>query len=94
MRLVKIDNTNAERHKEYKMTVFEELKAIIVEQMGVNPDEITENTDIIKDLSCDSLDMVEMLMTVESKYGFEVEDKDVADLATVGDVVKYIESKI
>ena len=76
------------------MTIFEELKSIIVDQMGVNPDEITMDTDIIKDLSCDSLDMVEMLMTVESKYGFEVDDSDVSDLATIGDVVKYIESKI
>ena len=76
------------------MTIFEDLKAIIVDQMGVNPDEITMDTDIIKDLSCDSLDMVEMLMTVESKYGFEVDDSDVSGLATIGDVVKYIESKI
>ena len=76
------------------MTIFEELKAIIVDQMGINPDEITMDTDIIKDLSCDSLDMVEMLMTVESKYGFEVDDSDVSDLATIGDVVKYIESRI
>ena len=76
------------------MTIFEELKAIIVDQMGINPDEITMDTDIIKDLSCDSLDMVEMLMAVESKYGFEVDDSDVSDLATIGDVVKYIESRI
>lgn len=76
------------------MTIFEELKEIIVDQMGVSPDEVTENTDIIKDLSCDSLDMVEMLMTVESKYGFEVDDSDVSGLATVGDVVKYIESRL
>lgn len=76
------------------MTIFEELKSIIVDQMGVNPDEITMDTDIIKDLSCDSLDMVEMLMEVENRYGFEVDDSDVAGLATVGDVVKYIESKI
>ena len=52
------------------------------------------DTDIIKDLSCDSLDMVEMLMAVESKYGFEVDDSDVSDLVTIGDVVKYIESRI
>lgn len=76
------------------MTIFEELKEIIVDQMGVSPDEVTENTDIIKDLGCDSLDMVEMLMTVESKYGFEVDDSDVSGLATVGDVVKYIESRL
>lgn len=76
------------------MTIFEELKAIIVDQMGINPDEITMDTDIIKDLSCDSLDMVEMLMAVESKYGFEVDDSDISDLVTIGDVVKYIESRI
>ena len=76
------------------MTIFEELKSIIVDQMGVNPDEITMDTDIIKDLSCDSLDMVEMLMEVENRYGFEVDDSDVTSLATIGDVVKYIESKI
>lgn len=75
------------------MTVFEELKAIIAEQMCIDPSEISEDKDIIKDLGCDSLDIVDMLMAIEDKYGFTVEDSDVADLATVGDVVKYIEEK-
>lgn len=75
------------------MTVFEELKAIIAEQMCIDPSEISKDKDIIKDLGCDSLDIVDMLMAIEDKYGFTVDDSDVADLATVGDVVKYIEEK-
>lgn len=75
------------------MSVFEQLQQIIADQTGIEIAEITEDKDIIKDLGCDSLDIVEMLMTVEEKYGFEVDDSDVEGLSTIGDVVKYIEQK-
>ncbi len=76
------------------MAVFEELKEMVVEQLGINPDDFTADKDIIKDLGCDSLDIVDMLMAVEDKYGFEVDDSEVEGLKTIGDVVSYIESKI
>ena len=53
------------------MAIIEELREIIVEQMGCDPASITEDTNITDDIGCDSLDMVEMLMNVENKYGFE-----------------------
>ena len=61
--------------------------------MGVSPCEFESRPGHERNGGCE-LDMVEMLMTVESKYGFEVDDSDVSDLATIGDVVKYIESRI
>ena len=76
------------------MTIFEEIREIIVAQMGCNPSDINENTDIAEDIGCDSLDIVEMLMSVESKYGFELDNDEAIGVKTVGDVVKLIESKI
>ena len=62
--------------------------------MGCDPSDINENTDIAEDIGCDSLDIVEMLMSVESKYGFELDNDEAIGVKTVGDVVKLIESKI
>ncbi|MBR2333963.1 MAG: acyl carrier protein [Clostridia bacterium] len=76
------------------MTIFEEIREIIVAQMGCDPSDINENTDIAEDIGCDSLDIVEMLMSVESKYGFELDNDEAIGVKTVGDVVKLIESKI
>ena len=76
------------------MTIFEEIREIIVAQMGCDPADINENTDIAEDIGCDSLDIVEMLMSVESKYGFELDNDEAIGVKTVGDVVKLIESKI
>ncbi len=75
------------------MAIFEELREIIVEQMGCDPASITEDTNITDDIGCDSLDMVEMLMNVENKYGFEFDNAEAIDIKTVGDVVKLIEAK-
>ncbi len=75
------------------MAIIEELREIIVEQMGCDPASITEDTVITDDIGCDSLDMVEMLMNVENKYGFEFDNAEAIDIKTVGDVVKLIEAK-
>lgn len=76
------------------MTIFEELKDTIVEQMGCDPAIINENTNIIDDIGCDSLDIVEMLMTLESRYGIELDNDEAIGIKTVGEVVRLIESKI
>ena len=55
---------------------------------------ITEDSDIIKDIGADSLDIVEFLMDAENEWGITIEEEDVKDLHTIGDVVKYIESRI
>ena len=76
------------------MTIFEELKDTIVEQMGCDPAIINESTNIIDDIGCDSLDIVEMLMTLESRYGIELDNDEAIGIKTVGEVVRLIESKI
>ena len=74
--------------------VFEKLKAMIAKQLGIAEEKITLYSRIDKDLGADSLDIVEMLMDVENTWDITIEDEDVQGFATVGDVVKYIESLI
>lgn len=74
--------------------IFDKIQAMIAEQMGVAEDDITMDSDIIKDIGADSLDIVEMLMNVENEWGIVIDDSEVADIKTVGDVVSFIESKI
>jgi len=67
------------------------VKEIIVEQLGVNPDEVTNDAKIVDDLGADSLDIVELVMALEEEFGSEIPDEEAEKLQTVGDVVKYIE---
>lgn len=67
------------------------VKEIIVEQLGVNPDEVTNEAKIVDDLGADSLDIVELVMALEEEFGSEIPDEEAEKLQTVGDVVKYIE---
>ncbi|MBS5859263.1 MAG: acyl carrier protein [Clostridium sp.] len=63
-------------------------------QLGIDKSKITEDSDIIKDIGADSLDIVEFLMDAENEWGITIEEEDVKNLHTIGDVVKYIESRI
>ena len=74
--------------------VFEKLQAMIADQLGLDKDEIKLESNIVKDLHADSLDLVETLMNIEDEWGITIADGDVADIETVGDVVKLIESRI
>ena len=74
--------------------VFEKLKEIIVDQLNVEPDLITEETDIMADLSADSLDVVEMIVELENEFNLTIDDEEVAGFKTVGDMVAYVESHI
>lgn len=74
--------------------VFEKLQEVIANQFGVDLDSITENTDIVSDLGADSLDVVEMMMSLEDEYGVTIEDEKISELRTVGDVVRCVESLI
>ena len=76
------------------MTIFEEIRDIIVAQMDCDPASINEDTIITDDIGCDSLDVVEMLMAVEEKYGFELDNDEAIGIKTVGEVVRLIESKL
>ena len=74
-------------------TISEKVKDIIVEQLGVNPEQVTDTASFIEDLGADSLDTVELVMAFEEEFGVEVPDEDAEKLQTVGDVVSYIEKK-
>ena len=70
--------------------VFEKVKAIIVEQLQVNEDIVTEEASFIDDLGADSLDLVELIMALEEEFGIEIPDADAEKVTTVQDVVDYI----
>ena len=74
-------------------SVADRVKEIIVEQLGVNPDQVTSEAKFIEDLGADSLDTVELVMAFEEEFGAEIPDEDAEKLQTVGDVVKYIEDR-
>lgn len=74
-------------------SVQDRVKEIIVEQLGVNPDQVSAEAKFIEDLGADSLDTVELVMAFEEEFGAEIPDEDAEKLQTVGDVVKYIEER-
>ena len=71
---------------------FEKIRDIIVEQLNVEPSMVTMDTNLMKDLEADSLDAVEIIMAIEEEFDIEVPDEEVANMKTVGDIVKYIEA--
>ena len=73
--------------------VFEKVKSIIVEQLGVDEDEVTPEASFIDDLGADSLDIVELVMAFEETFGLEIPDEDAEKITTVGDAVRYIQSR-
>ena len=75
--------------------IAEDVKAIIVEKLGVDPSEVTETASFQNDLGADSLDLVELIMDFEKKFGIQIPDDDAGDkITTVGDAIKYIEDKV
>jgi len=76
------------------MGLFEEIKMIVSEQLGVKLDEIKPTASFRDDLGADSLDAVELIMALEEKFGIEIPDADAEAMLTVNDAIKYIESKI
>ena len=72
--------------------ILEKIKDIMEEERGKDRNEVTLESDIIKDLGLDSLDIVTLIMAVEDEYGFTADDDEIVNLKTVGDVVKYIEN--
>ncbi|CDD09953.1 acyl carrier protein [Clostridium sp. CAG:349] len=74
--------------------ILDKIKDMLEKQLGIDKSKITEDSDIIKDIGADSLDIVEFLMDAENEWGITIEEEDVKNLHTIGDVVKYIESRI
>lgn len=65
----------------------------ISEQLSIDAGKITLDSDFISDLNADSLDIVQMLITMESEYGVEFDDEEIKGIKTVGDIVKFVESR-
>ncbi len=74
-------------------SVSDRVKEIIVEQLGVNPDQVTPEAKFIEDLGADSLDTVELVMAFEEEFGSEIPDEEAEKLQTVNDVIKFIEER-
>ena len=72
--------------------IFEKLKAIAVNDIGIDADKVKPESDIIKELGLDSLDIVDMLMKVEETFRLTIDDSDVVEMKTVADVVRFIEN--
>ena len=71
--------------------IFDEIKDIIIDQLQVEESEVTMDTNLMKDLSADSVEAVEIIMAIEEEYGIEIPDEDAETFQTVGDLVKYVE---
>jgi len=75
--------------------IFEKVKEIIVEQLGVeDPDSVTLETSMMGDLEADSLDAVEIMMELEDEFDIELPDEEAENFKNIGDIVEYIEEKI
>ena len=74
------------------MALFDEVKAVVVEQLNVNPDEVKEDSKFVEDLGADSLDVVELVMALEEKFDIEIPDTDAEKIVTVGNAMAYIEA--
>lgn len=75
------------------MSLEKEVIDIVIEQLGVDEADVSLDKSFVEDLNADSLDLTELIMTFEERFGFEISEEDAEKLKTVGDVVKYIESK-
>lgn len=74
------------------MATFDDVKAIVVEQLNVEEGIVKPDSKFTEDLNADSLDVVELVMAIEEKFGVEIPDNEAEKIKTVDDVVKYIES--
>ncbi len=74
-------------------SVAEKVKKIVVEQLGVSEDQVNLDAKFIEDLGADSLDQVELVMALEEEFGADIPDEDAEKMTTVGEAIKYIESK-
>ncbi len=74
--------------------LFEQVKAIIVEQLGVDPEKVTPDATFREDLEADSLDLVELIMTFEEQFGGEISDEEAQQITTVGEAVEFIRQRL
>ncbi len=72
--------------------VFERIRQILCDQLDLEEDKVTMESDIVDDLEADSLDVVDLIMTIEDEFSLEVPDDQIENFRTVGDIVRYIEA--
>jgi acyl carrier protein len=72
--------------------IFENVKAILIEQLGIDGDSITPESSLIDDLNADSLDMVELVMAMEQEFGISIPDEEAERIKTVGDAIDFIKA--
>ena len=72
--------------------MFETLKSILVEELQLEPDEITMESELANDLGVNSIELADLIMLCEDKFGVEIEDEDIHKFVTIGDVVAYLEA--
>lgn len=75
-------------------SVAERVKEITVEQLGVDPAQVTEEASFVNDLGADSLDTVELVMALEEEFGLEIPDEEAEKITTVGEAIEYIQNKL
>ena len=73
--------------------IFDKIREIIVEQLGVDESAVTSETSLMKDLEADSLDAVEIIMAIEDEFEIEIPDEDAEKFHNIGDIVRYVEEK-
>ena len=73
--------------------MFEDFKTLLVEQMNIDEADITPDAELVADLGINSLELADLVVLCEERYGIEIEEQDVHSLLSVGDLVEYIESK-
>ena len=73
--------------------IFEKIKELLADQLDVSADDMTMESDIANDLGADSLDVVELLMSIEDEFEIDIPDEEIENIKTIGDVVKYIEER-
>ena len=76
------------------MDIFEQVKKILCDQLDLEEEQVNEDSEVIDDLGADSLDIVDLVMTLEEEFDTEIPDEDIENLKTVGDIVKCIEERV